>query len=231
LIAHFVDGNNEEIQMMRFGPSILKSPLLAVIAASAFSQSSFAATILDPNFTATAGGISTTTNVPYVPAATSSSSYGHNFTTNLTGVVPNTAYEFYDDYLITIDGSSVSSITATINLGGIIAIDGLSVRLFSWDNTVEQSGGVTTGSLPLNATMLQSWLSVTSTTQVATIDKTDLVAGTYVLQVRGNVSGIRGGNYVGTLNVAPVPLPAALPLLMSGLGLFGGLFGRRRTAV
>ena len=53
-----------------------------------------------------------------------------------------------------------------------------------------------------------------------------LAAGTYVLEVRGMATGTSGGSYSGTLNVAPVPLPATLPLLLSGLGLLGGLLRR-----
>jgi hypothetical protein len=59
---------------------------------------------------------------------------------------------------------------------------------------------------------------------------TTLAAWTYVLEVRGNVTGTSGGSYSGTLNVAPVPLPAALPLLFSGLGLLGGGLARRRAS-
>ena len=53
--------------------------------------------------------------------------------------------------------------------------------------------------------------------------------GTYVLEVRGVVTGSTGGSYAGTLQVAPVPLPAALPLLLSGLGLLGGLIRPRQV--
>ena len=222
---------------MRFGPSILKSPLLVVIAASAFSQSSFADT-LNLNYTATYDGtsiINTVVNPTLnTPAATSQSTYTHTLP-NLTNTIPGsvsainpTGSEFYDDYVFTIGGSSLSSITATINLGSTFSIDNLNVRLFSWSGSAEQSSGqVTIGNPP--ATPLQAWTYATGTGEVAVIDKSGLSAGTYVLQVRGNTSGL-GGTYVGTLNVTPVPLPAALPLLMSGLGLFGGLFGRRRAA-
>jgi len=41
------------------------------------------------------------------------------------------------------------------------------------------------------------------------------------------VNGTSGGSYSGTLNVNPVPLPAGLPLLLSGMGLLGGWLRRR----
>jgi hypothetical protein len=56
---------------------------------------------------------------------------------------------------------------------------------------------------------------------------TMLTAGTYVLEVRGDVTGQAGGSYAGLIDLQPVPLPAALPLLLSGLGLLGGLARQR----
>jgi hypothetical protein len=55
------------------------------------------------------------------------------------------------------------------------------------------------------------------------LPETLLAPGSYVLEIRGNVTGSAGGSYSGVLNLAPapVPLPAALPLLLSGIGLFG----------
>jgi hypothetical protein len=62
------------------------------------------------------------------------------------------------------------------------------------------------------------------------INPTMLGAGSYVLEISGTSSGSIGGNYTGSLELQAVPLPAALPLLLSGFGLVGGL-RRRRTAV
>ena len=57
-----------------------------------------------------------------------------------------------------------------------------------------------------------------------------LSAGTYVLEIRGTATGTNGGAYSGQLQLQPVPLPAALPLLLSGLGLVGSSFRRRVAA-
>jgi hypothetical protein len=240
LIAHFVDENNEEIQMMRFGPSMLKSPLLVVMALSAFSQSSFAANVLNLNYEATAGGTQIYSSIPNLPGLTSV--YGNTF---LAPNIPSGAvsgsvnatnpagFNFYDDYVFTIGGATVNSVTTTIDLGPLSITD-LNERLFSVTGNAEAANGVTIA--PPVGGNLQAWTYALQpggpvSGQVTVIDKTPLAAGTYVLQIRGNVTGAAGGSYAGTLNVTPVPLPAALPLLMSGLGLVGGLFGRRRTAV
>lgn len=53
----------------------------------------------------------------------------------------------------------------------------------------------------------------------------DLAAGTYAIFVKGFTTGKFGGSYGLSVDVAPVPLPAAFFLFMSGLG---GLFAARK---
>ena len=218
--------------MMRFARPMLKLPLLVVIAASAFSQNSFAAT-LNLNYEATAGGtqIYSLTTTTLSASTPTSLTYGNSLFAPTT-TIPSTSYGFYDDYVFAITDSNVNSVTATIDLGNL-SISDLSERLFSVQGNAEQANGVTTG-LP-NGSVWQAWTSALQpggvAGSVAVFNKTGLAAGTYVLQIRGNATGSAGGSYAGTLNVTPVPLPAALPLLISGLGFMGGLFGRRRSAV
>lgn len=158
-------------------------------------------------------------------------SYSKDFASNLA-TIPGSIFDFYDDYVFTINSSIVSSITATIDLATIKKIENLDVRLFNWTGTVEQSAQqVTIGTpsaTPIQATTSPILSGTSSIGQVAVLSQTSLAAGTYVLQVRGIVSGDAGGSYTGTLNVAsPVPVMGALPLLLSGLGMLG-LMGRRR---
>jgi len=59
---------------------------------------------------------------------------------------------------------------------------------------------------------------------------TPVSIGSYILQIRGEAG--QPGSYSGTVTFNTVPLPAALPLLLSGLGLLGGAASRRaRRAV
>src|SRR6186713_1633804 len=58
--------------------------------------------------------------------------YGNTFTspTSLISGSPSPGFGFYDDYLFTIAGASANSITSTLNLGDMLAIDNLQVRLY-----------------------------------------------------------------------------------------------------
>jgi hypothetical protein len=119
------------------------------------------------------------------------------------------------------------AITSTINFENVLDISDLAVRLYNYNGTPS--------SLPLtgNAGAMSGW---STTTQIApgtssivnVLDVPQLNAGTYVLEVAGDLTGTAGGTYTGSLDLEPVPLPAALPLLLSGLGLLGGAV-RRRT--
>lgn len=151
-------------------------------------------------------------------AVPSSLNYGQTYSGPLT--------QFYDDYLFTIPASTVNTIAVSLNLQNLLGIDQLQGRLYSGTASDITSGRVSSG-------LLQAWstaipISVAGTTGTAAIiDPISLGAGSYILEVRGNVTGLAGGSYSGVLNVAPVPIPAAAWLLGSGLaGLFA--LGRRR---
>jgi hypothetical protein len=156
--------------------------------------------------------------------------YVNGFGTPQTTNFGSTSYGFYDDYVISIGAGQVDSISSTITLGNLSGITGFSVRLYNY----AANGNVAplTGT-PATNSVIDAWsttipLGGNSATYSVLAPQT-LTAGTYVVEVRGTASGIAGGTYSGNLNLTPVPLPAALPLLLSGVGLIGG-FGRRRRA-
>jgi hypothetical protein len=148
----------------------------------------------------------------------------------LDTAVAGTSYEFYDAYVFTIDSAVASTVTTTINLGGTLGLSGIQERLYSANvnDSVPYTGP---GQPPFASTYFLGWTTVLgSTGEVAVLESAPLTAGIYVLEIRGNVTGTSGGSYAGVLNVvpaAPVPLPAGLPLLFSGLVSLGGLVRRR----
>ncbi len=169
--------------------------------------------------TSGAGG-TTTLAVP------GSSNYGNSFSGGADGgtPIPSTSYGFFDDYIFEITGATANSVTSTISLGGAagLQISGLQARLFQYDGVTPPPLG-TPPSPPV-----VSWSTAFSNGEYAVIPDTMLLPGRYVLQVRGTVTGAAGGSYAGVLNLTPVPLPAALPLLGAGLGLFSAFGVRRR---
>jgi hypothetical protein len=138
------------------------------------------------------------------------------------------AYNFQDSYRFTL-GASASGDTLVASLGfqNYVATSNLQFRLYEvpTSTTAPVIGGI-----PANSTLITAWTGPTGADSSAT-DITEsfsnIGAGTYILDVAGLVTGTIGGSYVGSLNVAPVPLPAAGLLLFSGLGGLG-IWGRRR---
>jgi hypothetical protein len=151
----------------------------------------------------------------------------------LTGVAPSAvgSYAFQDTYKFSVNqAASGDVLTVSLNLGSALPtfdISNLQFRLYEVSsNSVQPGLGIPPGSTPITA-----WMGTSGPSNGTSIQAnfSGIQAGTYFLDVAGTADGSAGGTYVGQLNLAPVPLPAALPLLLSGLGLFGAL--RRRAAL
>lgn len=155
-------------------------------------------------------------------------SYSDSWTSAQTVPVSGTSSGFYDDFVFTIGPGQVDSITSSVSLQNMLGISGMQVRLYDY-NANGQAAPLLNPAVPGSA--FDAWSSTVSfpggTTTVDVLPATTLAAGTYVVEVRGTVSGTSGGNYTGSLDVTPVPLPPALPALLSGLGLLSAYLWRR----
>jgi hypothetical protein len=146
-------------------------------------------------------------------------------------VVAGTSSGFYDDFVFTIAAGQVDSVSSSITLGNMLGISGMQVRLYDYNANGQAAPLLTT---PVTGTAFDAWSSTVTfpggSSTVSVLPTTTLAAGTYAIEVRGTVSGSSGGNYTGSLNVTPVPLPAAAWLLLSGLGGLGALTRGRKAA-
>jgi hypothetical protein len=141
------------------------------------------------------------------------------------GAPADPGFTFYDDYIFTVANSTVDAASFLLNESSTLAISDLQMRLYSTTgNTLPVLGDSPAG-------LQANWSNPISTNgSQSNLATTMLSAGTYVLEVRGDVTGQNGGTYTGIIDLQPVPLPAALPLLLSGFGLLGGLARKRRAA-
>lgn len=209
------------------GNHVLGQPARMIPVLLLFAVSLAHADPIAPSFSTTGSGtVGAGTNYSLGPPGIS---YGNSFSSNQSGALigTGTGYGFYDDYVFTITGSSASSVTSTINLGDLLQISGLQARLFS----LSGNSSLPVFGAPVGG-VIDGWSSAISsgplTGTVSVIPVTELAPGSYVLEIRGTATGQLGGNYSGVLNLAPVPLPAGLPLLVSGLAALG-LGARRRS--
>ena len=203
--------------------------VLHVTAADATTLTGTLSLSYEETGTTPAGGPGTVTNVPTVPATFN---FGNSFAGPLQAIpnIPNTTtpYTFYDDFLISVPTNTGDVLSSSIDLG-TLGVNDLQVRLYSL---------ATNPNPPVlgapNPTAIEGWsqaitLAPGLTGSMSVITPTTLSMGTYVLEVRG-VTLSSGGSYSGVMNLNPVPLPAALPLLLSGLGLAAGFLRRRAAA-
>ena len=186
---------------------------------------------LGPGLTSTSGPTGQGTSYTTLPATdTFGNSFGCQACSSsvlVTGGSPSNTYNFYDDFEFTVAAATIDSVSSTINLQNLLQVDNLQMRVYTAAGNsplpvLGPANGLQGGwSTPVNFTV------GSESGQISALSDVMLGAGTYVLEVRGDVVGSSGGSYSGNLNLSPVPLPAALPLLISGLGLLGGLVRKR----
>ena len=150
--------------------------------------------------------------------------FGNNLgaATGTLGAPSDPGFSFYDDYVFTVPDSTVDAASFVLNEGGTFTINNLQMRLYTLagNGTAPVLGDAPAG-------LVAGWSNaISSNGATSNLAETGLSGGTYVLQVRGDVTGSAGGSYAGLIDLQPVPLPAGLPLLLSGIGLLGGLARR-----
>jgi hypothetical protein len=136
-------------------------------------------------------------------------------------------YDFQDSYRFTVGASaSGDTLLATLGLGGLFSITNLQFRLYEVPSATTQPivGGIPTGS-----TLITSWMGLPTGSNSVSAEFNGIQSGTYILDVAGIAGGTNGGTYIGSLNLQPVPLPAALGLMLSGLAGLGTLARRRKA--
>jgi hypothetical protein len=182
------------------------------------------ATAASLTYEATASGITATGKVTNYSQLPVSDFFGNTLgkATGTLGAPADPGFTFYDDFEFTVSNSTVDAASFVLNEGSALAINDLQMRLYSTTgNTLPDLGDSPAG-------LMANWSNPISTNGGSSnLATTMLTAGTYVLEVRGDVTGSSGGSYAGLIDLQPVPLPAALPLLLSGLGLLGGLVRKR----
>jgi hypothetical protein len=129
---------------------------------------------------------------------------------------------FVDAYFFDIAPADADAVSATISDGSTISVSDLFARLYTLSSNPQ---GLVLGQ-PLGTVYNGVITSIDGSTTV-TVGQIMLPAGSYVLEVSGTVNGSFAGGYTGSLDLAPVPLPASFPLLLTGLLGFAGLFIQR----
>jgi hypothetical protein len=157
-------------------------------------------------------------------------------TYNLTG--PGTTssvgpYAFQDSYVFSLSQAAQGdALVVSLNLGqspsAVYNISDLQFRLYEVPPGTTQPGL----SIPTGSTIIQSWMGTSGPSSGNPVQASfsNVQSGTYFLDIAGIADGSSGGTYVGQLNLSPIPLPGAAWLMISGIGLLGGVARRGRLS-
>jgi hypothetical protein len=144
---------------------------------------------------------------------------------------PVGSYSFQDTYEFSLSAPAQGDVLAvSLNLSGIPSstfnIQNLQFRLYEVPSP-PPAPGLT---IPPGSTIITPWMGITGNDSGTAIQANfnNVQSGTYFLDIAGTASGTSGGTYIGQLNLSPVPLPAGIWLLLSGLGGIGALARKRR---
>lgn len=129
---------------------------------------------------------------------------------------------FIDAYLFDIAPAKADAVSATISDGGTISVSDLFARLYTLSSNPQ---GLVLGT-PVGP-VYNGVITNSDGSTTVTIGEVMLPAGSYVLEISGTENGTFAGGYTGSLDLAPVPLPASFTLLLTGLLGFAGLFAQR----
>jgi hypothetical protein len=144
---------------------------------------------------------------------------------------PVGSYSFQDTYEFSLSTPAQGDVLAvSLNLLGSASstfnIQNLQFRLYEVPSPAPAPGL----SIPPGSTVITPWMGISGNDNGTVIQANfgNVQSGTYFLDVAGTANGSSGGTYIGQLNLSPVPLPAGVWLLLSGLGGIGTLVRKRR---
>jgi hypothetical protein len=130
---------------------------------------------------------------------------------------------FIDAYFFQIAPARADAVTAEISDGSAISTSDLFARLYTLTSNPQ---GLVLGT-PVGPVYNGTVSTDANGATTVSIGQIMLPAGSYVLEVSGTESGSFAGGYTGSIDLAPVPLPASFPLFLTGLIGFAGLFVQR----
>jgi len=161
-----------------------------------------------------------------------------------TSVVPNVPFEntggpvgtysFQDSYEFSVGMPATGDVLAVSlalqqPLQNEFNISDLQFRLYE----VLSSATAPSLTIPTGSRVLVGWqgLAGNDNGQSISANFSNMQSGTYFLDIAGTADGTSGGTYVGQLNLHPVPVPAGLGLLLSGIAGLVMVGQRRKLAL